>query len=61
MAITMTSKKASNPDTKILSFESNEYKLRDVKDKVIIYKTFEDVLPFKQDVEKNEKSKRIKK
>lgn len=61
MAITMTSEKAGDSDNKILRFESNEYKLQDLKDKVIVYKTFEDVLPFKQDVEKNEKSKRIKK
>ncbi len=44
MAITMTSEKAGDPDNQILRFESNEYKLQDLKDKVIIYKTFEEVV-----------------
>lgn len=44
MAITMKSEKAGDPDNQILRFESNEYKLQDLKDKVIIYKTFEEVV-----------------
>lgn len=46
MAITMSSKNASDPETKILRFESNQYKLQDLKDKIIIYKTFDKVIPY---------------
>lgn len=53
----MMSEKAGDPDNKILIFESDEYKLQDLMDKVIIYTTFENVEPFEEVEEKKEESK----
>ena len=57
MAISLTGEELISGGETNLNFISNEYVLQDVKDKVIIYKTFDKVEPFEEVEEKKEESK----
>lgn len=46
LAITLKSDESTEGKSSILKIIDNEYKLQDLKDKVIIYKTFDKVEPF---------------
>lgn len=56
LAITLNGDEFLKDDSKTLKFTSDKYKLQDLKDKIIVYKTFDKVEPFKGDEDKKEKS-----
>lgn len=54
MAITLTGVELRNGGSKKLKFTSNNYMLQNIEDKVIIYKTYKEVVPFGENEEKKE-------
>ncbi|WP_276864542.1 hypothetical protein [Anaerococcus tetradius] len=60
MAITLTGVELRNGGSKELKFTSNNYMLQNIEDKVIIYKTYKEVVPFGENEEKKENEEKTK-